>query len=37
MVRISLASLEPFGRLKEKVILKLTVVLSGITVALTGL
>jgi hypothetical protein len=37
MVRLSLASLTPFRTLKDKVMLKLTMVLSGIAVALTGL
>jgi hypothetical protein len=37
MVRLSLASLAPFRTLEEKVMLKLTMVLSGIAVALTGL
>jgi hypothetical protein len=37
MVRLSLASLAPFRTLKEKVMPKLTMVLSGIAVALTGL
>ena len=37
IVRLSLASLAPFRRLEEKVMLKLTMVLSGIAVALTGL
>jgi hypothetical protein len=37
MVRLSLASPAPFRTLKEKVMLKLTAVLSGIAVALTGL
>jgi hypothetical protein len=37
MVRHNLASLAPFQTLKEKVMLKLTLVLSGIAVALTGL
>jgi hypothetical protein len=37
MVRLSLASPAPFCTLKEKVMLKLTAVLSGIAVALTGL
>jgi hypothetical protein len=32
MVRLSLASLAPFRTLKEKVMLKLTMVLSGIAV-----
>jgi hypothetical protein len=37
MVRLSLASLTPFRTIKENVMLKLTMVLSGIAVALTGL
>jgi hypothetical protein len=37
MVRLSLASLAPFYTLEEKVMLKLTMVFSGVAVALTGL